>query len=98
MFCLQEVGRGIWLLALLKLCPVPLAKFLIYTGLPKRLSSFFRMAPRSLTEVVNELTDNKDLRAVFAYIFGTYGRTAPRLRRLPSLVRSLRAKLLVFLL
>lgn len=32
------------------------------------------MAPRSLTEVVNELTENKDLRAVFSYIFGTYGR------------------------
>lgn len=32
------------------------------------------MAPRSLTEVVNELTENKDLRAVFTYIFGTYGR------------------------
>ncbi|KAM6905121.1 all-trans-retinol 13,14-reductase [Xenentodon cancila] len=69
----KKAGRGIWLLALLKLCPVPLAKFLIYTGLTKHLSFFFEMAPRSLTEVVNELTDNKDLRAVFSYIFGTYG-------------------------
>lgn len=74
-FCLQEVGRGIWVLALLKLVPVPLAKFLVYTGLAKRLSAFFKMAPRSLTEVINELTENKDLRAVFSYIFGTYGRT-----------------------
>lgn len=72
-FFLQKTGRGIWFLAVLKLCPVPLAKFLIYTGLIKHLSSFFKMAPRSLTEVVNELTDNKDLRAVFSYIFGTYG-------------------------
>lgn len=76
----QKAGRGIWLLALLKICPAPLAKFLVATGLAKRLSSFFQMASRSLTEVVHELTDNKDLRAVFTYIFGTYGRMKPRLR------------------
>lgn len=76
----QKAGRGIWLLALLKICPVFLAKFLVATGLAKRLSFFFKMASRSLTEVVHELTDNKDLRAVFTYIFGTYGRMKPRLR------------------
>ncbi|KAM6914597.1 all-trans-retinol 13,14-reductase [Lycodopsis pacificus] len=69
----KKVGRGVWLLVMLKMCSVPLAKFLVYTGLAQRLSFFFKMAPRSLTEVVNELTENKDLRAVFAYIFGTYG-------------------------
>lgn len=73
---LQQVGHGIWALALLKLLPVPVSKFLVSTGLIRRLSSFFQMAPRSLTEVVNELTDNKDLRAVFSYIFGTYGTSA----------------------
>lgn len=60
---------------MLKICPAPLAKLLVSTGLAKRLSFFFKMASRSLTEVVNGLTDNKDLRAVFSYIFGTYGRT-----------------------
>ncbi|XP_078125690.1 all-trans-retinol 13,14-reductase [Sander vitreus] len=69
----KKTNRGIWLLALLKTCPIPVAKFLIYTGLVKHLSFFFKMAPRSLTEVVNELTENKELRAVFTYIFGTYG-------------------------
>ncbi|CAG07254.1 unnamed protein product, partial [Tetraodon nigroviridis] len=69
----KKAGRGVWLLALLKICPAPLAKFLAATGLAKRLSFFFKMASRSLTEVVNQLTDNKDLRAVFSYIFGTYG-------------------------
>lgn len=78
---LQKVGHGIWALALLKLLPAPVSKFLVSTGLIRRMSSFFQMAPRSLTEVVNELTDNKDLRAVFAYIFGTYG-TAIGLRPL----------------
>uniref|UniRef100_A0A3B5MHZ3 All-trans-retinol 13,14-reductase n=1 Tax=Xiphophorus couchianus TaxID=32473 RepID=A0A3B5MHZ3_9TELE len=64
---------GSWLFVVLKLCPLPLAKFLIHTGLVKHLSFFFKMAPRSLRDVVNELTENKDLRAVFTYIFGTYG-------------------------
>lgn len=72
-FHLQKASQGVWLLALLKICPAPLAKFLVTTGLAKHLSFFFKMASRSLTEVVNELTDNKDLRAVFSYIFGTYG-------------------------
>ncbi|XP_027897821.1 all-trans-retinol 13,14-reductase-like [Xiphophorus couchianus] len=69
----KKTGKGIWVMAVLKLCPLPLAKFLIHTGLVKHLSYFYKMAPRSLTDVVNELTENKDLRAVFTYIFGTYG-------------------------
>lgn len=60
-------------MVLLKLVPVPLAKFLVSTGLANRISSFFRYASRTLTDVVNELTQNKDLRSVFCYIFGTYG-------------------------
>lgn len=67
-------------MALLKICPAPLARFLVATGLSKHLSFFFKMASRSLTEVVNELTDNKDLRAVFSYNFGTYGGTKALLR------------------
>ncbi|KTF83750.1 hypothetical protein cypCar_00043002 [Cyprinus carpio] len=70
----KKVANGIWLMILLKLLPTPLAKFLVHTGLATRLSSFFRYASRSLTDVVNELTQNKDLRAVMCYIFGTYGK------------------------
>ncbi|CAL8304525.1 unnamed protein product [Merluccius merluccius] len=70
---IKKAGKGLWLLAFLKIYPLPLAKFLVYTGLANRLSFFFKMASRSLTDVVNELTENKDLRAVFAYLFGTYG-------------------------
>ncbi|XP_064844561.1 all-trans-retinol 13,14-reductase-like [Oncorhynchus masou masou] len=69
----KKAGHKIWFLGLLKLIPVPLAKFLVYTGLANRLSFFFRMASRSVTEVVNELTKNNDLRVIFSYIFGTYG-------------------------
>ncbi|XP_056117566.1 all-trans-retinol 13,14-reductase [Rhinichthys klamathensis goyatoka] len=70
----MKVGKGVWFVGLLKHLPIPLAKFLVYTGLAKRLSTFFRYASRSLTDVVNELTQNKDLRAVLCYIFGTYGK------------------------
>ncbi|KAM6957575.1 all-trans-retinol 13,14-reductase [Aplochiton taeniatus] len=69
----KKAGRSVWLMALLKICPLPVAKFLVCTGLAERISFFFKMASRSLTDVVNELTENKDLRAVFSYIFGTYG-------------------------
>ncbi|XP_077069321.1 all-trans-retinol 13,14-reductase [Siphateles boraxobius] len=70
----KKVGDGVWFVGLLKFLPIPLAKFLVYTGLAKRLSTFFCYASRSLTDVVNELTQNKDLRAVLCYIFGTYGK------------------------
>ncbi|XP_013877958.1 all-trans-retinol 13,14-reductase isoform X2 [Austrofundulus limnaeus] len=71
----KKTKNGVWLMAMLKLLPVFLTKFLICTGLVERLSFFFKMAPRSLTDVVNELTQNQDLRAVFSYIVGTYGKT-----------------------
>lgn len=67
--------------AMLKLMPLMVAKFLISSGLLKFVSFFYKMAPRTLSDVVNELTDNKDLRAVFTYIFGTYGTDGRTARR-----------------
>ncbi|KAL4659271.1 putative all-trans-retinol 13,14-reductase [Arapaima gigas] len=64
---------SVWVLAILKFFPSSVVWFLTSTGLAQWMSPFLSLAPRSLTEVVNELTDNKDLRAVFSYIFGTYG-------------------------
>ncbi|XP_006031222.1 all-trans-retinol 13,14-reductase isoform X1 [Alligator sinensis] len=58
---------------ILKLLPLPVAKLLSKTGLLGWFSPFIKMAPRSLSEVVNELTTNEELRAVFCYIFPTYG-------------------------
>nr|XP_057905052.1 all-trans-retinol 13,14-reductase [Doryrhamphus excisus] len=69
----KTTARNAWVVVLLKLIPEPLAKFLAVSGLLKTLSPFYKMATRSLTEVVNELTENKDLRTVFSYCFGTYG-------------------------
>lgn len=63
------------MMLLLKLLPSPVANFLASTGLANRLSCFFSYGSRSLSEVVNSLTENKELRAVLCYIFGTYGGT-----------------------
>ncbi|XP_027016914.1 all-trans-retinol 13,14-reductase-like [Tachysurus fulvidraco] len=73
----KNCGRGVWMVLLLKLLPSPVAKFLAYTGLANRMSYFFSYGSRSLSEVVNSLTENKELRAVLCYIFGTYG-NAPK--------------------
>ncbi|XP_067401900.1 all-trans-retinol 13,14-reductase [Emydura macquarii macquarii] len=68
-----RVARGTPHMSILKMMPVPLAKFLSLTGLLAWFSPFFRMASRSVTDVVNELTTNEELRAIFSYIFPTYG-------------------------
>lgn len=61
-------------MTILKMVPLPLVKFLSRTGLLAWFSPFFKMTSRSLTDVVSELTTNEELRAVFSYIFPTYGR------------------------
>ncbi|KAK6470272.1 all-trans-retinol 13,14-reductase-like [Huso huso] len=69
----KKVAKGVSFMAVLKMIPMPLAKFLICSGLLRLFSPFYKMASRSLTDVVSELTSNKELQAVFSYIFGTYG-------------------------
>lgn len=51
-----------------------LAKFLVSTGLINLLTDFFKYSKRTVKEVLDELTDNKDLKAVLAYNFGDYGK------------------------
>ncbi|XP_065255539.1 all-trans-retinol 13,14-reductase [Emys orbicularis] len=69
----KRVARGIRHMTILKMVPVPLVKFLSRTGLLAWFSPFLKMTSRSLTDVVSELTTNEELRAVFSYIFPTYG-------------------------
>ncbi|XP_030407747.1 all-trans-retinol 13,14-reductase isoform X4 [Gopherus evgoodei] len=69
----KRVAQGITHMAILKMVPVPLVKFLSRTGLLAWFSPFFKMTSQSLTDVVSELTTNEELRAVFSYIFPTYG-------------------------
>ncbi|XP_022528563.2 all-trans-retinol 13,14-reductase [Astyanax mexicanus] len=73
----KKCAESVWTMGALKLIPAPIAKFLAYTGLLNRLSYFFRYGSCSLADVVNGLTQNKDLRAVLCYLFATYGK-APK--------------------
>ncbi|XP_068776646.1 all-trans-retinol 13,14-reductase [Struthio camelus] len=70
---LESVSKGNVMLVVLKLLPLPLARLLCRTGLLSWLSPFWRLASRSLKEVVDELTADRELRAVLSYIFPTYG-------------------------
>ncbi|XP_067168481.1 all-trans-retinol 13,14-reductase [Apteryx mantelli] len=69
----SAAGSGGALLAVLKMIPLPLARWLCRTGLLSLLSPFCRLASRSLREVVEGLTADRELRAVLSYIFPTYG-------------------------
>ncbi|XP_078522858.1 all-trans-retinol 13,14-reductase-like [Lissotriton helveticus] len=60
-------------MAILKLIPLPLALFLCRTGLVAWLSSFFKMASKSVAKVVGELTTNEELRTVLSYLYLDYG-------------------------
>ncbi|NXT41902.1 RETST reductase, partial [Pelecanoides urinatrix] len=70
---IKSLRRGPTLLFVLKMMPRALAAWLCRSGLLPRLSPFCRLASRSLKEVVEGLTPNRELRAVFSYIFPTYG-------------------------
>jgi all-trans-retinol 13,14-reductase len=59
---------------LLKMMPKMLCQFLISTGIIHWMTDFFKYSQRTLADVMEELTDNKDLRAVLSYCFGDYGR------------------------
>ncbi|KAM6232089.1 all-trans-retinol 13,14-reductase isoform 1-T1 [Spheniscus humboldti] len=69
----KSAGRGTVLVGVLKMIPRALATLLCRSGLLPRLSPFCRLASRSLKEVVDGLTADRELRAVFSYIFPTYG-------------------------
>ncbi|XP_027766313.1 all-trans-retinol 13,14-reductase-like, partial [Empidonax traillii] len=69
----KTTSRGVMLLGVLKMLPRYLVRLLCWSGLLPRFCAFSRMASRSLKEVVDGLTSNPELRAVFSYIFPTYG-------------------------
>ncbi|XP_038635395.1 all-trans-retinol 13,14-reductase-like isoform X2 [Scyliorhinus canicula] len=65
----KRASKQVPLMAVLKMVPFPFAKFLVSTGIIHWISTIFKLASTSLMEVVNELTANQDLRAVFCYMF-----------------------------
>ena len=48
-------------------------RFLVNSGIVGWLSNIFVYSGRSLQDVLEELTDNVELRAVMAYNFGDHG-------------------------
>ncbi|KAF7242172.1 All-trans-retinol 13,14-reductase [Varanus komodoensis] len=70
---IKRVAKGSAHIAVLKMLPMPLVKFLHCSGLLALISPFFRMVSKSVSDVVSELTTNAELRAVFSYIFPTHG-------------------------
>ena len=70
----QGAGANAAFLFILKLVPKPLVKFVISTGLINLFTSYFKYASLSLQEVLDEVTDNKDLQAALAFNLGDYGK------------------------
>ena len=70
---LKGVRQSTSFLALLKLLPQPLVRFLLWSRLIVKLCPSLKYFERSLSQVLNELTDNKDLKAVLGYSYGDYG-------------------------
>ncbi|XP_067869450.1 all-trans-retinol 13,14-reductase-like [Heterodontus francisci] len=60
-------------LVIIKMIPLQLARFLIKTGIIHWFTSVFKLASIPLSDVVNKLTKNKDLRTVMCYTCGNYG-------------------------
>nr|XP_060636797.1 all-trans-retinol 13,14-reductase-like [Anolis sagrei ordinatus] len=57
------------LLAMLKILPLWLSTFLIQWGLIHWISPIFKLTCSSQTKIVEQLTTNKDLQAIFSYFF-----------------------------
>ncbi|XP_041634348.1 all-trans-retinol 13,14-reductase-like [Cheilinus undulatus] len=66
---MKLASRRTPLLAILKMIPYWLVNFLVQTGLLHRISSVFRLAETNHSEIMSHLTQNKDLKALSAYLF-----------------------------
>ena len=58
---------------MLKGMPRWIAKLAVMTGIIHRMTDYFKYSRKTLQEVLDEITTNKDLKAVLAYSFGDYG-------------------------
>ncbi|NXG61299.1 RETST reductase, partial [Hemiprocne comata] len=70
---MKSLRRGTVWMVILKMVPPVVATLLCHSGLLPWLSPFCHLASRTVKEVVDGLTTNHELRAVFSYIFPTYG-------------------------
>ena len=70
---LKRLRKSTMIMALLKILPKWFAHLIISSGLAKRLHPDLKYYQRSLTDVLNEIIGDKELKAVLAYSFGDYG-------------------------
>ena len=75
--CLQDVRKNMLGMVSLKSMSRWLGRALINTHLLRRFTRYFDYSQRSVKQVLDELTDNEELKAVLAYNFGDYGESAP---------------------
>ena len=71
---LKKVRKAIQFLGLLKLLPLWFANLVISSGFLRWMVPVVEYYTRSLSDVLDELTDNQELKAVLAYSYGDYGR------------------------
>ncbi|KAK6190807.1 hypothetical protein SNE40_002594 [Patella caerulea] len=71
---LIHVARtGLKGMMMMKIIPKWLSKILAATGIVDLLTNYFKYSRKTVTEVLNELTDNQELKATLSYIWGDYG-------------------------
>ena len=70
---LKSLRQSTQIMAALKMVPKWFANFLISCGLVQRLSPGIKYYQRSLTQVLNDIFTDEELKAVLAYSFGDYG-------------------------
>ncbi|KAG2461035.1 RETST reductase, partial [Polypterus senegalus] len=66
---MKQAARQTPLLAILKMIPLRLARFLIWTGLVHWISDIYKLAATSHADFLNRITQDKDLQVVFTYLF-----------------------------
>ena len=71
---MEDAAKVSAIVGLLKFIPKFLARFLLSSGVLMWLVPNLKYLKMTVEEVLNEITDNKDLRAVLTYCFGNYGK------------------------
>ena len=70
---LQKVDKLFFGGFYLKIFPRWLSKLLLKTGIIHLMAGYYQWSSKSVSQVLDSITDNKKLKAVLAYNFGDYG-------------------------
>ena len=71
--CPQKADKNLKVMVLFKILPKWLVGFLVKTRLIYAVSSYFSLARKSLDEVLNGITKDRDLKAILSYNYADYG-------------------------